>query len=102
MNNCNKKAEIKKISEQRINKLFNLAIEYTKKGNFGQAQKYVSSALKISSHYKVPVPEQYKHIYCKKCNSILIPSKTAQIRLKNKKIIIKCFNCGNYRRFIIK
>jgi ribonuclease P protein subunit RPR2 len=102
MKNYNKKSAIKNISEERINRLFTLAIEYTKNNDYALPIKFVGSALKISTHYKVPVPEQYKHIYCKKCHSILIPPKTAQIRLKNKKIIIKCLNCNTYRRFIIK
>lgn len=102
MKNCNKKKEIKNISEQRIDRLFSLAIDCTKNDKYELARNYVHHALKISTHYKVPVPVEYKRIYCKKCYSVLIPSKTSQVRLKNNRIIIKCLNCGNYRRFKIK
>ncbi len=97
-----RRKKARKIAWERIQILFQLALEEGRKGNLERARRYVEHMRNLSQKYKVRLPKEIKMYFCKKCNSILIPGKTSQVRLKKKKIVIKCLNCGNYKRYPYK
>ena len=97
-----KKRYAKKIAGERINILFNQAYERAMEGDEDLARRYVDLILKLSSKYNYRLPPHMKRFICKKCHTFLIPRKTAQVRLKKGKIVIKCLKCGSYKRYPYK
>ena len=92
----------RKIARERIDILFHLALERTKMGDLDLAKRYVELMRKISEKYNVRIPKEMKYHICKKCNAFLYPGITASVRLKKRKVVIKCNICGNYKRYPYK
>jgi ribonuclease P protein subunit RPR2 len=91
-----KKSALKaEIARERIKILLDLAKkEFKIKPE--RSKRYVKLARKIGMKYNVRLTKEQKRSFCKKCNQILIPSKTSEIRIDSRKktIIIKCLGCG--------
>jgi len=96
-----KKTE-KIIAKKRIQKLFLLSQENALEGKLNLADRYVEIARKISMRYQIKIPSEYKHLFCKKCYSFLLPGITCRKRIKKGKIVIFCKKCNNYTRVPIK
>jgi ribonuclease P protein subunit RPR2 len=94
------KDQRKKIAKERINVLFNQALE--KKNDQVLSKRYIILARKLSTKYKISIPSQFKRLFCKKCNILMIPSKTCRVRLKGINIVYTCLNCKNISRFRVK
>jgi len=92
-----------KIAEERIEILFDLA-EKEFKQHPERSKRYVQLARKIGLRYNVRLPKEIKRKFCKKCNSLLIPSVTSKVRIdsKTKAITIKCLNCEKTYRYPYK
>ena len=98
-----KKSKEQKIARERIARLFELAKENLK-NHPERSRKYIELARKIGMRYNVRLTKQQKRSFCKKCNQLLIPGKTSEVKLdsKRKLIIIKCLNCGNIYKYPYK
>ncbi len=95
--------EMVQIARERIEILFELAEKAALSGKLERANRYVHLARKIGMRYNVRVPKRYRMYYCRKCDSFLLPGVTADYRLNNGKITVRCRNCGNiYRHPYIK
>jgi len=92
-----------KITKERIERLFSLAKEDFK-NNPNRSKKYIELARKIGKRYNVRLTKKQKRSFCKKCNQLLIPSRTSTFDLDSEKkvITIKCLNCGNIYRYPYK
>ncbi len=77
--------------------LVNKAIELYD-SNRKLSERYSYIAYKIYLSKKLDLSKNEKVLICKHCNKILIPGKTAVVRLRKKAIIYKCLNCGNVRK----
>ncbi|UCE39203.1 MAG: ribonuclease P [Thermoplasmata archaeon] len=86
------------IAKERIDILFDLAEKEARAYNLQRANRYVELARKIGMRYNVRVPSHFKRRYCKFCHSYLVPSVNSRVRIKYKKIVIFCENCGSYMR----
>ena len=84
-----------RIAKERIEILLNLAKDEFK-NHPERSKKYVEFARKIGKKYNVRFTKEQKRGFCKKCNQLLIPNKTSEIRTDSRKnlINIKCINCG--------
>lgn len=89
------------IASERIDILFDLAEEEAASYNFQRANRYVVLARKIGMRYNVRIPRRYHGRYCKNCHSYLVPSYNLRVRIKNKKIVRFCENCGFFIRMPI-
>ncbi len=87
---------IKEIALERMYRLMDLAIEEWKKHS-ERSLDYLKLMKKIGSRNKVRIPIELKELYCKKCMSLLLEGKDKEIRVKNKKILIKCKKCGKIK-----
>jgi ribonuclease P protein subunit RPR2 len=91
---------------REINYLLHLAYITESNNNNFLSRRMVEHALKLSQKTNVRIPREKKLFLCKKCGTILIPGKTAMIRLHRKGrrsyISIKCLNCGNIKRIPYK
>jgi len=97
-----RKKYMQKIARERINILYELAMKEAKEGNENLARRYIDHMVNLSTKYNVRIPRDIKRNYCKKCHTFLIPGKTAQVRLKKGKVVIKCLKCGTYKRYIYR
>jgi ribonuclease P protein subunit RPR2 len=92
----------REIARERIDALFNLAEDAAKKGRLDRADRYVELARKIGMRYLVPIPKEYKHLFCKKCHRFMLPNTTCRVRTNRGKLVISCLYCGSYRRILLK
>jgi len=97
------KLKEQKIARERIVRLFELA-KKNLETHPERSRKYIELARKIGMRYNVRLTKDQKRSFCKKCNQLLIPGKTSEVRLdsKRKLIIIKCLNCGNIYKYPYK
>ena len=66
--------------------------------NIHRANRYVELARKIGMRYNVRIPRWYRRRYCKQCHSYLMPSFNCRVRLRGRKAVIFCEECGSYMR----
>ncbi len=92
----------RKIAKERMSILFEFAREEALNHRFKRADRYVEIAKKISMRYLVPIPKEYKQMFCKKCNHFLLPGVTSRVRTNRGKLVILCKHCNSYRRIPIK
>ncbi len=92
------KAIARDISQERISRLFDLALEEFP-CDPSRSERYVSLARKIGMRHRVNIPSELKRYMCKKCGSFLVPGKNSRIRLKGGCIIVTCLECGAIKRY---
>ena len=103
-NKSSKQEFIKDIALQRIDKLIRYASD-TVKTNVELSRKYVLLARKIAMRVRIHLPKKYKRMFCKKCNTILIPGFNARVRVRQNRfsrVTVTCLTCGNIIRYPIK
>jgi len=100
------RAFLRDLARQRISRLFNMAVERVRVGDFDLARRYIEIMLKLASKAGVKLPRRLKRSYCRKCFVPLIPGITLSVRIrsegKGSRIVYKCLLCGWIRRFLIK
>jgi ribonuclease P protein subunit RPR2 len=94
---------MKEIAAERISILYELAVNTATK-NPELSGIYVKTLRRISSHYKVSIPDSIKNRVCKKCNLVLIPGLTAKVRLASSKgyAVYTCKKCGGETHIFYK
>jgi len=92
-----------KIARERIKILFNLA-EKEFEAHPKRSRRYVELARKIGLRYNIRLGKKLKRKFCKNCNSLLIPGKTSQVRLKSgkKTVTVRCLKCNKVYRYPYK
>jgi ribonuclease P protein subunit RPR2 len=85
----------REIAGARISVLFSLCLDKATE-DMETARKYVKLIRKISTHYKVRIPNSMKPHICKKCNTVMIPGKSAIVRIvsSNRYVAYRCSSCG--------
>ncbi|HDN83642.1 MAG TPA: hypothetical protein ENG50_04690 [Candidatus Altiarchaeales archaeon] len=94
------KEEQRKIAKERIEILMKLAEMECKRGNLEIANDLVKLARRIGMKLNVKIPKEFKRRICRKCYSYLYPGISCRVRINSneKRVEIKCFNCG-YRNY---
>jgi ribonuclease P protein subunit RPR2 len=87
--------EIAGIAAARIEILMALSKEQASYGDMDLARRYVDIAKRISMRTKTKIPKE--HIYCKACLTPMAQG-TFHVRLKGRKVIMRCMECGHVRR----
>lgn len=87
----------KKIANERIEILLNLAREEALKNNSERAKRYVHLLIKIAKFCNVRLGKR-KSQFCKYCETYFT-SQNSKIRINSKKrrVEILCLNCGKKR-----
>ena len=86
------------IAVQRIERLFELAEEEARAGVEKRSSRYLQLARAIGMRYRVRIPRHLKMRSCKGCYALLIPGKTARVRLREEYITTTCLRCGKQMR----
>lgn len=94
---------VKEIAAERIRILYNLAAGMAGKDE-ALSTEYVKTLRRISSHYKVGIPEDIKDRICKRCNLVLVPGLTADVRLASSKgyVVYACRKCKGENHIFYK
>lgn len=99
------RSRLVRIAYERIELLFNMALEKLKEGDFDLSRRYVEIALKIASKAGVKIPLKYRRRYCRRCHILLIPGITLTVRMRSvgrkTRITYRCLSCGWQRRFLV-
>ena len=90
----------KKQAEERINEFFKNLSNKNGKNNKEKTSKELKKIKRLAMKHNIKLGDLKKK-FCKKCYSVF-NFKNSQVRIKNKKKIVKCLNCGNISRWKIK
>ncbi len=85
-----------KISNERINKLYNEALKCS---DMDLSRRYITLMESIAKRMDITLERRIKLSYCKKCKT---PYNNFNMRVKNGVIDIKCNYCGNIRRLPVR
>ncbi|HUB92576.1 MAG TPA: hypothetical protein VL945_01300 [Candidatus Saccharimonadales bacterium] len=96
---------IVEVASDRIARLFEMAERRTESNgreSDALARRYVSLARRISSHYKVKIPQSIRNRICKKCNSAQVPGINCTVRKSSQGYMVYKCSCGNQKRVFLK
>ncbi|MBI1972760.1 ribonuclease P [Candidatus Woesearchaeota archaeon] len=86
---------------EQIEHLFSLASE-----QFGKhperSHRYVELARKLSMKHRVRLPSSLKRRFCHHCHRYLQSGKNCTVRIRDKKLVIRCFSCKHHTRISFK
>ena len=88
----------KRIAEERIRKLFELAQKEFSK-HHERSHRYVQLARKIAMKTRYRLPSNLKRKFCRHCYKFLQPGINARVRTKNHKVVYYCLSCKKHMRF---
>lgn len=87
-----------KIAKERIERLFELA-----EREFGHdpelTRAWLELARRISMRTRVRIPRELKRRMCRSCHRMLVPGRSARVRLKRGRVCITCLACGRVMRY---
>jgi len=89
------------IANERIEILFAMVDEETKKGRTARAKRYLDLAQKLGMRYNISI-SRWKRSFCHECKTYYEFPQNASIRLKKGRIIVRCLNCGHVSRYPYK
>jgi ribonuclease P protein subunit RPR2 len=98
-----KRTSVKQIARQRIQILFDEAMNVCK-SDPQLAMQYVKSARRIAMSAKIRLPVDFRRQTCKNCNALLVQGYNCRVRIKQKRephVVITCLNCGNQTRILL-
>jgi ribonuclease P protein subunit RPR2 len=88
----------KRIAEERIVRLFALAGEAFD-SDPAHADRYVALARQIAMRQRIPIPQDLRHRFCRRCSAYLVPGANARVRVQRGKVIVTCLVCGHQKRY---
>ncbi len=94
-----KKSQEKRIAQERVEILFELAEKEALKRNWARAGRYVELARTMGMRYNVPPGSAIRRRFCRSCGVFLLPSVTARIRIGDGKVTYTCLKCNRVNRF---
>jgi ribonuclease P protein subunit RPR2 len=94
-----KKSQEKRIAQERIETLFDMAGKEALKKNWTRANRYVDLARTIGMRYNVTPGPELRRKFCRGCGTFLLPPATARIRVGSGKVVCTCLKCGRVTRF---
>ncbi|MFZ0892818.1 MAG: hypothetical protein WB778_06715 [Thermoplasmata archaeon] len=86
------------IAQDRISDLFGLADAEVRSGGSGLADRYIVLARRIGMRYNVRMLPEYRDLYCRRCSSYWVESRTVRTRLRRGRRVQTCLQCGHQRR----
>jgi ribonuclease P protein subunit RPR2 len=91
------KRDAKDIAKERIDRLFELAGQEARSGDFGRSRRYVSLALRMGERHKVRAG--HKRTYCPECMVFFVPPKNVRVRTGRGWVSMTCLECGHISRY---
>ncbi len=92
------KGEERDIALKRIRKLFAMAQGSTAE-NRDLSDRYVRLARRIGMRYQVSMPTDLRRRVCRGCESLLVPGRTARVRVASGRVSVTCLRCETVKRY---
>lgn len=84
-----------------VKELFVLARKEAKKRP-DLAKRYVTLAREKLRKANMKVPQEYRRLFCRHCNSYFIYGRNVKVRMSRGKKAVTCAECGATRRYAYK
>lgn len=88
-----KKTDFLKKTEKRFEEIKKIFKRSPKLG-----KRNLKRLKRMAMRKNITLPKHIKNQYCKNCFSVFFPGKNCKIRIKNKRKIIECFECGTIKK----
>lgn len=92
------KFQEREVAVERIRKLFGMAEEHASETQ-QLSDRYVRLARRIAMRYQVSIPRELRRRICRSCEGILIPGRTARVRIGSGRVAITCLRCETVKRY---
>jgi ribonuclease P protein subunit RPR2 len=92
---------VKEIAKERVGILLAAALS---EKNPELADRQAMAAKKMALRHRIKLAYEARQLYCKSCKALIIPGRTARVRLgrsDTRAIRITCLRCGHVYRKII-
>lgn len=86
------------VAQERIERLQQLAREAVKAGHEERARRYVRRARRIGERNRLRLPREFVRFTCDRCDTYLVPSRNARVRLQDGHVVVTC-DCGEHARY---
>lgn len=86
------------IAQERIALLFEKAHAYVGKDD-DLVRDYLARARRIAEDQTVSFTKEQRMRFCDACRMLLVPGRSARVRLSGENIVITCDRCGSVSRF---
>jgi ribonuclease P protein subunit RPR2 len=104
--NKNRKTFYKDLVQQRMQILYNQAVNDIRKGDIEHARMLTHLIKKLSTRNRVKIPINIKRGICKNCGVPLIPGLTSRVRIirdgRTSRVVVTCNVCGWIHRYPFK
>jgi ribonuclease P protein subunit Rpp21 (EC 3.1.26.5) len=87
------------VAAERIETLFDLAAAAVTADDPERARRYLRLAKRISERTRTPIPAHRKRQMCRGCDLRLIAGRTARVRVRPGRVVIRCTSCGQLHRY---
>jgi len=64
-----------------------------------RADRYVALARRIAMRYQVSLPKDVRRRVCRGCDGLLVPGRSARVRIANQRVSVTCLRCGTVKRY---
>lgn len=90
--------DVEAIAAERIEILFEEARRAALEGRPDRAKRYVFMARKLGTRYNVSIPGLHRRWVCHSCGAYLVPGANASVRVRPRRIVVRCLECKAVRR----
>lgn len=90
--------DVEAIAAERIEILFEEARKAALAGKRDRAKRYVFMARKMGMRYNVSIPGVHRRWVCLSCGAYLVPGANASVRLRPRRIVVRCLECKAIKR----
>ncbi len=86
------------VSEERIERLAELARAAARADEDDRARHYVRLARRVAERNRLVLPREFRRFTCDDCDAYLRPGRNARVRLRDGHVVIAC-DCGTQARY---
>ncbi|HOP09255.1 MAG TPA: lipoate protein ligase C-terminal domain-containing protein [Candidatus Methanofastidiosa archaeon] len=91
------KHQRKRIASRHVERMLELSLDNLDERP-ERSRRYVQIARDMIRKHKVKLAPEQKGLFCKKCNTPLVPGRTSRVRTRSGMVSTTCLHCGNVRR----
>jgi ribonuclease P protein subunit RPR2 len=89
---------MEEIARERMEVLMEEAARAVRADKGDRARRYVDLARKIGMRHNVPMARSWKRWVCAGCGTFLLPGRNASARVRPKRTVVRCLECGHIKR----
>ncbi|MFW9832648.1 MAG: ribonuclease P protein component 4 [Candidatus Thorarchaeota archaeon] len=98
------RAKTRRLSQARVNILWEHAKREAKAGRPDLARQRIISARRLAQKTRSKIPYHIRRRVCKTCGTLLVPGDTCRVRVRHNRsrhVTVTCLSCGAIKRYYI-